>query len=741
MTRQLCVLLVGFVLPGVWAESKAAGESELPPVPVLPGEQVLQPFDYADAATAARAFKSIYGSAPAATASAGSRHVVAFPCRFVGNKLDRGCWDAPVDLDLTACRGVTLKVFCRDLSAVTGLTLYCQSGRGWYGLNFNPPEVGQWCTIELDKRTAVPEGEPAGWGRITALRFSAWRGAAEGNADVYLADLALLGADAPIVVLDPPAAWRATQPLGRMLRELDMPHFNVRPDDLRAKHLQGRTLLILPNGAKQDTSAAQQIKAYTQAGGAILTFGEASTAIPVSTTTAPALPWTGDIDAQSRTLMQVLGKAAPKLWTQAVDRATARIGEIGPFTTQAEVRKHLLQLTETHPARRVRVTAELQRADELQADALKLRSAGSFSEALPKVVEARAALVRAYCLAQSSQPKEQRMFWCHSALGVEGRTWDESIRLLAQNGFTAILPNMLWGGVAYYRSDVLPVWPELATRGDPLAECLAACKKYGVECHVWKVNWYMSGGSPRSFIDRMKREGRTQVQFDGSAKDDWLCPSHPANQRLEIDAMLEVATKYAVNGIHFDYIRYPGPESCFCSGCRERFQRHLGHPIAEWPAATRHDAQIRDRWLDWRRGNITAVVAAVSQRMRAERPGMKVSAAVFRIWPTDRDSVAQDWKLWCEKRYLDFVCPMDYTPNVSQFRAMVRTQTEWAAGVPCFPGIGLSVWPERNDICRLIDQIAVTRELATGGFTVFNYAQSEANVVLPLLGMGPTRRE
>ena len=36
---------------------------------------------------------------------------------------------------------------------------------------------------------------------------------------------------------------------------------------------------------------------------------------------------------------------------------------------------------------------------------------------------------------------------------------------------------------------------------------------------------------------------------------------------------------------------------------------------------------------------------------------LDLSAAVFRNWSTDRDSVGQDWKLWCERGYLDFLCP------------------------------------------------------------------------------------
>ncbi len=203
------------------------------------------------------------------------------------------------------------------------------------------------------------------------------------------------------------------------------------------------------------------------------------------------------------------------------------------------------------------------------------------------------------------EPKlgEHRGWWCHSAFGPAGMAWDESIKILADNGFSAIQPNMSWGGLAYYDSRVLPVAPEVGVRGDQIAQCLAACKKYGVECHVWKVNWNMADRAPKDFAERMKHEGRTQMLFDGKPEDQWLCPSHPANQQLEIDAMVEIATKYEVAGIHFDYIRYPGAEGCFCPGCRERFEKIIGGKVAIWPADVRNDEAIREKWLNFRRDN------------------------------------------------------------------------------------------------------------------------------------------
>jgi uncharacterized lipoprotein YddW (UPF0748 family) len=230
-----------------------------------------------------------------------------------------------------------------------------------------------------------------------------------------------------------------------------------------------------------------------------------------------------------------------------------------------------------------------------------------------------------------------------------------------------------------------------------------------------------------------------QQDADGKVEEHWLCPSHPENQQLEIDSMVEVARRYPVDGLHFDYIRYPSSNYCFCAGCRSRFEQHVGRPVADWPGAVRIPGELRSQWLDWRRDQITAVVRAVAEQARQVRPGIRISAAVFSNWPRDRDSVGQDWKLWCEKGYLDFVCPMDYTDSNQTFRTSVRNQTGWAAGKPLYPGIGLSCWADPRDPVRLLEQIAICREFKTGGFTVFNYDQN-AEDVLPYCAVGATAK-
>ena len=204
--------------------------------------------------------------------------------------------------------------------------------------------------------------------------------------------------------------------------------------------------------------------------------------------------------------------------------------------------------------------------------------------------------------------------------------------------------------------------------------------------------------------------------------------------------MVEVARNYAVDGIHFDYIRYPDNNHCFCDGCRRRFSEATGTSVLNWPRDVTVDGPQRQRWLDWRRSNITAVVKAVSEQARAVRPKIKISAAVFRNWEVDRDGVGQDWKLWCERGYLDFVCPMDYSNSDRQFEGWVESQKKWAGKTPVYPGIGASASSSQFGADRVIGQIQVTRKHKTGGFVIFNYGVNEARELVPALGLGITAK-
>ncbi len=293
-----------------------------------------------------------------------------------------------------------------------------------------------------------------------------------------------------------------------------------------------------------------------------------------------------------------------------------------------------------------------------------------------------------------------------------------------------VVPNLLWAGRAHYPSDVLPRSKTYEEHGDQIAQCVAACKKHGVEVHVWKVNYNLSG-APRAFVDKLRAEGRLQVSHEGKEQR-WLCPSHPENFKLELDSMLEVARKYDVDGLHFDYIRYPGRSHCYCDGCRKRFEADTGLKVKDWPRDC-HSGELHDPYHDWRCGQITRLVEAVSREAKKLKPEIKISAAVFGAYPDCRENVGQDWVEWVKAGYLDFLCPMDYTQSDPNFIGLVENQLRLVDGrIPVYPGIGaFRLTPD-----RVVGQIHHARSLGASGFTVFNLDAGSAGSVLPAVALG-----
>jgi uncharacterized lipoprotein YddW (UPF0748 family) len=160
--------------------------------------------------------------------------------------------------------------------------------------------------------------------------------------------------------------------------------------------------------------------------------------------------------------------------------------------------------------------------------------------------------------------------------------------------------------------------------------------------------------------------------------------------------------------------------------------------VPDWPADCR-DGELTDAYTQWRCDRITRLVEAVSHEAKQVRPGIDISAAVFRDYPGCRRTVAQDWVHWVEQGYLDFLCPMDYTESDIRFETEVADQLRRVGGrIPVYPGIGASASNSRLTPDRVAGQIHLAREAGAQGFTIFNFARGTAERLIPVLGHGPT---
>jgi len=446
-----------------------------------------------------------------------------------------------------------------------------------------------------------------------------------------------------------------------------------------------------------------------------------------------------DADNKQFMLLVLVGHYLPEIWPAAADAAIENIGRIADYRGYQEARDDIGTRGALTP-RSSQVSDELSQAGSLRDQALALSSNGEFVPAIQTASGARAHLLEAYYLSQSPQRPEFRAVWEHAGTGPFPGDWQSAIDVLADNHFTALFTNMMRGGLAHYDSAYLPHSDSFEQYGDQLSACITAARRRGIQVHVWKVNWNLAA-APQSFIDDMRAAGRTQVDRYGDPVD-WLCPSHPDNLALEHDVMMEVVQNYDVDGLHFDYIRYPNSDSCYCDGCRARFEQQTGHSVVDWPADVLEDGPLRSEFLDWRRRQITNLVEAVYRDVKATRPTVAVSAAVFSNYGYCRDGVGQDWVDWIDRGIVDFLCPMDYTNDFDHFTDIVGEQLGYAQGrLPIYPGIGASASSSSLGADGVIVQINTTRQLATGGFIIFNYDGNLAESVLPALGRGTTADE
>lgn len=440
-----------------------------------------------------------------------------------------------------------------------------------------------------------------------------------------------------------------------------------------------------------------------------------------------------DLGKKARMLFALVAHFLPDLWPQAAQRALDQALVFDAFRGLDD----LEDLVRRAGSRANNPGPALQHTRDAYARLRAAVEAGHYAEAVEMVDAVRAAAAETYARCQQPKPVETRAVWIHTAFGVADWGWEKSIRHLKEKGFNAIFPNMCWGGVAYYQSDVLPVHESVTERGDQIAECLKWCRRYGVELHVWKVNWNLGGGhTPDWFREKLRAEGR--LQRDPSGKEiDWLCPSDDRNFALERDAMLELVRKYHVHGIHFDYIRYPGFEGCYCDRCREKFEERIGQKVQSWPEDVL-SGPWRDEWLQFRRDNISRVVQAVAEEAHRIDPRVKVSAAVFGWWDSARDSVGQDWVKWVDEGWLDFACPMDYIPANDALDRIVTKQVQWIGGrIPLYVGIGEWIL---KDSAHLIYQATLTQQRGADGFVLFHYDHPElTGERMDMMALGVTR--
>jgi uncharacterized lipoprotein YddW (UPF0748 family) len=213
--------------------------------------------------------------------------------------------------------------------------------------------------------------------------------------------------------------------------------------------------------------------------------------------------------------------------------------------------------------------------------------------------------------------------------------------------------------------------------------------------------------SPRDVQSLVKQVAWYDKEVEGY----YLSPSAPGVPDYLEAVVREVVQDYAVEGLHLDFIRYPGPSYDYSAAALKGFHPEPGDAL---------EAALVNPTLygDYLREKLTSLADRLARAARAGRPGIQVSAAVVADEAVAVSSRYQDWPRWLARGILDALCPMAYTPDTRVFRAqVVQARSRVSMGQALWAGVGAY----RLSLGEIVEKIQVARDVGVSGVILFSH--------------------
>ncbi|MDD2430560.1 MAG: family 10 glycosylhydrolase [Firmicutes bacterium] len=271
-----------------------------------------------------------------------------------------------------------------------------------------------------------------------------------------------------------------------------------------------------------------------------------------------------------------------------------------------------------------------------------------------------------------SMPVETRGIWISSkAIPKTEPGIKEMVRMIKDAGFNVILPEVFFHGYTIYPSLVAKEYgidhqsPNFLNF-DPLQILVEEANKNNIEIHPWFSVFYVGLNSYGPILSKypdwiaVNKDGSFGYKRDGNH----LYFASPLNLdfRDYVTNLMQEVAKYGVDGIHLDYVRYGGmdvPETDYSKDAVSNFTLRYGL----LPDERRTSAPML--WINYRSNGIDQLVEMASKKIKKIDPDIYLSAAVAPDGPPSKwqRNYLQNWPLWLEHGYVDFVIPMTYSPN------------------------------------------------------------------------------
>lgn len=215
---------------------------------------------------------------------------------------------------------------------------------------------------------------------------------------------------------------------------------------------------------------------------------------------------------------------------------------------------------------------------------------------------------------------------------------------------------------------------------DPLAFAIEETHKRGMELHAWVVT-----------VPSFKIKDATKLGSKSLLKTHpdllkkhndmyYLDPGLPGADDYLVSICKEIVSKYDVDGIHFDYIRYPENAEGFPDGAT--YKKYGG----------------KQSKGEWRRANITRMVRKSHAAIKALKPWVRLSCSPVGKFKDMRRFSSRGWNAytavyqnaqgWLRDGIMDMLCPMMYFQG-DHFYPFAADWQENSYGRTIVPGLGI----------------------------------------------------
>jgi uncharacterized lipoprotein YddW (UPF0748 family) len=320
------------------------------------------------------------------------------------------------------------------------------------------------------------------------------------------------------------------------------------------------------------------------------------------------------------------------------------------------------------------------------------------------------------CLAARPETQEGRALWVIRDTYRSPADVKRIMQNAADYHFNIILFQIRGNGTVYYPSRLEP-WA-MAFDGkdpgwDPLKVAVEEAHKHNLELHPW-INVYPAWRGEKPHPDPRQLWNSHREWFCVDQEGNYenpskaycsLSPTIPAVQDHLFQVYMEVVENYDVDGLHFDYIRFPGFGYSYDPISLAEFKKLTGGTPSEYP----------QEWNDFRRDGVTALLARTYEAIKQKKPHVKISAAVWWDFREGYNEFLQDSHGWLARGIIDFICPMGYTTDVQGFRILAQDQLANYHNRHIYPGLSTA------EVEATLGEVKITRELGGLGNTFFSY--------------------